>query len=328
MPPSRVKASATRAPPDYYAKRMPVGPLAEGRPQEGREANVPAAQVQASAIGATQRIGARAALRKYFNIFRASLIERLAYRGDFLLGTFLRFLPMLTTILLWEAVYAGSGKTDLAGFTRHQMIAYLLLIHVSRMFSSMPGLASGIARDVRDGSLKKYLIQPLDMIGYLLSYRAAHKAAYIATSCLPYAALFAICHSYFDTFPGPLMLLGYVVALLLGFVIGFFIEAILGVMGFWFLEVTSLLWVISTLNYFVSGQMFPLDLLPPFWADLLKALPFQYLAYFPAVVFLGKVTGPELVKGLLTEVAWAVALVLFTRWLYARGLRRYSAFGG
>ena len=46
----------------------------------------------------------------------------------------------------------------------------------------MPGLAGGIARDIRDGSLKKYLIQPLDMIGYLVSYRAAHKLAYIATS--------------------------------------------------------------------------------------------------------------------------------------------------
>ena len=67
------------------------------------------------------------------------------------------------------------------------MIAYLLLTHVSRAFSSMPGLASGIARDIRDGSLKKYLIQPLDMLGYLLAYRAAHKTAYIATVALPYA---------------------------------------------------------------------------------------------------------------------------------------------
>ena len=55
------------------------------------------------------------------------------------------------------------------------MIAYLLLVHISRMFSSMPGLAGGIARDIRDGTLKKYLLQPLDMIGYLLAYRVAHK---------------------------------------------------------------------------------------------------------------------------------------------------------
>ena len=61
--------------------------------------------------------------------------------------------------------------------------------------------------------------------------------------------------------------------------------------GFWFLEVTSLLYIVMTLNFFISGHMLPLDLLPQPWAALLKALPFQYMAYFPAVVFLGKVQG-------------------------------------
>src|SRR5438105_11820645 len=93
-------------------------------------------------------------LRKYWKILRASLIERMAYRGDFLLGTVLRFLPMVTTILLWRAVYAGTQRRQMAGFDEREMIAYLLLIHISRMFSSMPGLAPGIARDVREGTLK------------------------------------------------------------------------------------------------------------------------------------------------------------------------------
>jgi ABC-2 type transport system permease protein len=271
-----------------------------------------------------------AVLRKYVNIFRVSLVERTAYRGDFLLGTVLRFFPVVTTILLWEAVYDGSDSKELAGFRRRQMIAYLLLIHVSRMFSSMPGLAAGIARDVREGTLKKYLIQPLDLIGYLLAYRAAHKCAYITTSFVPYAGLFLVCAAagYFESFPDALTFAGYVAALLLGFVIGFFFDVCLGMLGFWFLEVTSLLWVIGTLNYFISGQMFPLDLLPPFWGGLLKALPFHYLAYFPAVVFLGKVQGCDLARGLLIEVGWAAVLVLLARWLYARGLRRYSAYGG
>jgi ABC-2 type transport system permease protein len=265
---------------------------------------------------------------KYFNIFRVSLIERLAYRGDFLLGTVLRFLPVATTILLWEAIFAGSEADDLAGFNRRQMISYLLLIHISRMFSSMPGLAGGISRDIRDGSLKKYLIQPLDMIGYLLAYRAAHKFAYITTSALPYAGLFLVCIGYFDGFPDPLTFAAYLLSLVLGFVIGFFFDACLGMLGFWFLEITSLLWVIGTLNYFLSGQMVPLNILPHFWAQLLKFLPFQYLAYFPAVIFLRKVTGLELLQGLAIELTWAVVLVVLTRWIYALGLRRYSAYGG
>jgi ABC-2 type transport system permease protein len=271
---------------------------------------------------------ALAAVRKYLNIFRVSLIERMAYRGDFLLGTVLRFFPVVTTILLWQAVFEGTSRKEVAGFNEREMISYLLLIHISRMFSSMPGLAGGIARDVREGTLKKYLIQPLDMIGYLLAYRAAHKVAYITTSFLPYAALFFLCRGFFDGLPGPATFAGYVAALLLGFLIGFLFDTALGMVGFWFLDVSSLLWVVTTLNYFISGQMFPLDLLPPFWVALLKALPFQYLAYFPAVVFLGKVEGPELARQLLIEAAWVVVLLVLARLLYARGLRRYSAYGG
>src|SRR5712691_1079390 len=137
------------------------------------------------------------AVRKYFRIFRTSLVERMTYRSDFFLATILRFLPMVTTILLWEAIYESSGQQTLADFSRREMIAYLLLVHISRMFSSMPGLAAGIARDIREGTLKKYLLQPIDMIAHLVSYRAAHKIAYIATSALPYGLLFLLCWPMF-----------------------------------------------------------------------------------------------------------------------------------
>jgi ABC-2 type transport system permease protein len=294
----------------------------------GREKEKPAVtQAEARADLSPQPIGPLGVLRKYVNIFRASLIERMAYRGDFLLGTVLRFFPVMTTILLWRAVFAGSDQQRMAGFTEHEMIAYLLLIHISRTFSSMPGLAGGIAHDIRDGSLKKYLIQPLDMIGFLLAYRAAHKTAYIVTSFVPYALLFWLCSGYFSGWPDAATMAAYVLALLLGFVIGFAFEAALGMSGFWFLQVSSLLWVVNTLNYFVSGQMFPLELLGD-WAPWLQYLPFKYLAYFPAMVFLGKVSGPDLARELCLAAGWAAALLLLARWLYARGLRRYSAYGG
>jgi ABC-2 type transport system permease protein len=263
------------------------------------------------------------------NICKASLIERMTYRSDFFLSTVLRFLPMVTTILLWQAVYAGSGATQLSGFTANEMIAYLLLVHISRMFSSMPGLAAGIARDIREGSLKKYLLQPIDMIAYLVSYRVAHKVAYIVTSFLPYALLFFLCRGFFDRLPtDPVTIAAYLVALVLGFVVGFFFEACIGMVGFWFLEVTSFLYIVTTLNYFISGQMFPLDLLPSFWAVLLKSLPFQYMAYFPATIFLGKVQGTELAFGLAAELFWALVFIGLSRLLYRVGLRRYSAYGG
>jgi ABC-2 type transport system permease protein len=274
--------------------------------------------------------GPLAGLRKYRKIFRVTLVERMTYRADFFVSTFLRFLPMLTTILLWQAIYAGAGATSLSGFSFNEMIAYLLLVNITRMFSSMPGLAGGIARDIRDGTLKKYLIQPIDMLNYLVSYRVAHKITYIISSALPYAVLFFLCRGFFvgHVPTDPWTWLAYLGSLVMAFVVGFYFEATVGMVGFWFLEVTSILYIVMTLNFFISGHMLPLDLLPTFWANLLKALPFQYMAYFPAVVFLGKVRGAELGWSLLQQAAWALGFIVLSRWLFRAGLKRYSAFGG
>lgn len=271
-----------------------------------------------------------AALRKYLKIARVTLVERLTYRSDFFFSTFLRFLPMVTTILLWSAIYQGSGRKSLNGFDYNDTIAYLLLTNISRMFSSMPGLAGGIARDIREGTLKKYLLQPIDLIGYLISYRIAHKISYIISSALPYAILFFLCRGFFvgKVPTEPVVWLGFLVSLVLCFLIGFFFEAAVGMVGFWFLEVTSMLYIVMTLNFFLSGHMFPLDLLPEFWFKVLKLLPFQYMAYFPAVVFLGKVRGHDLLIGLAVELAWVVVFAFAARRLYRSGLNRYSAFGG
>jgi ABC-type uncharacterized transport system permease subunit len=46
---------------------------------------------------------------------------------------------------------------------------------------------------------------------------------------------------------------------------------------------------------------------------------------FPLAVPIQTTTDAE---GLLMELAWAVVLILLSRWLFARGLRRYSAYGG
>jgi ABC-2 type transport system permease protein len=47
----------------------------------------------------------RARLAQWWTILRISLEERLVYRGDFMLGTLMRFLPVITQVFLWTAVF-------------------------------------------------------------------------------------------------------------------------------------------------------------------------------------------------------------------------------
>lgn len=264
----------------------------------------------------------------WWTILRICLEERLVYRGDFALGTLMRFLPIVTQIFLWTAVFAAADRSVIAGYTKDEIIAYYLLTMVSRAFSSMPGLASGIARQIRDGEIKKFLIQPIDMIGFLLLGRLAHKLVYYVVAAGPFALVFFVCRGFFPGWPDATTMAAFVLSLVLAFLLGFFLEATLGLIGFWFLEVSSLLFVYMLFSFFFSGHMFPIDMLqgPLYW--IVRVSPLEYLAYFPAAVFLGKIQGAELVRGLAGELAWLAFFMLAARITFARGVRRYSAFGG
>src|SRR6187399_1101121 len=129
-------------------------------------------------------------LTTWWTILRIALAERLVYRGDFALGTLMRFLPIVTQIFLWFAVFQARGNRAVGGYNYEDFVAYYLLTMVARAFSSMPGLASGIAAQIRSGEIKKYLVQPVDLIGFLLLSRVAHKLAYYTVAILPFALVF------------------------------------------------------------------------------------------------------------------------------------------
>ncbi len=282
-------------------------------------------------------------VKTWWTILRICLEERLVYRGDFALGTLMRFLPIVTQIFLWFAIFEAVkdarnaddiSSISLSGYRYTEFVAYYLLTMLSRAFSSMPGLASGIARQIRDGEVKKYLIQPVDMLGFMLLGRIAHKVAYYSVAMGPFALVFFLCRNMFSGLPAEAAthslttLLAFLTSLVLGFVLGYFLEATIGLIGFWWLEVTSILFIYMLFSFFLSGHMFPLDMLPQPWSTLVDLLPLKYLAYFPSAVFLGKVSGAELVWGLTVEVLWIVFFVALSRWLYYRGIKRYSGFGG
>lgn len=264
------------------------------------------------------------------------------YRGDFAFATLMRFLPIVTQIFLWSAIYGvstGNRQGNLNGYSYENMIAYYLLAMVGRAFSSMPGLSSGIAREIRDGTVKKYLTQPIDMLEYLFWARMAHKLVYYAVATGPFLLVFFLCRSFFLEAPDAFTVFGFCLSLLMSFLIGFLLEALLGLIAFWILEVSSLIFIFMMLNYFLSGHMIPLDWVANWLRDSLPSTvaplanfvlysPFQYLAYFPAAVMLNRYTHGQLAQHLLLEFGWVLLLYFACRWTFTRGVRRYGAFGG
>ncbi len=267
-------------------------------------------------------------MRKYWVVFRVALSERLVYRADFFISTFLRFIPIITTILLWRAIYDGAGKEVVGGLLYQQMVAYYLFVMIVRAFGSMPRLAGEVATDIRDGGLRKYLLQPLDYMTYHVALRSAHKFVYFVMASVPYAIIFWVCRRFLPGWPTGTALAYSLATLILTFFLGFAINSLIGMLGFWFLEVRSFLHVFMTAQYFLSGHMFPLSLLPESVENVVTYLPFAYETYYPTMILLQKLEPAEMTRVLLVQMAWVVVLLTAARIAWLRGLRRYAAFGG
>jgi ABC-2 type transport system permease protein len=269
----------------------------------------------------------KARLRLKWLILRTAIEERLVYRADFAFSTLVRFLPIVTQIFLWSAIFQNDSSRMMKGYNFGQMVSYYLLVMMARAFSSMPGLSTGIAGSIADGSVRKYLIQPVDMLDHLFWHRVAHKLVYYVIAAGPFALVFWMCRAHLPGWPAWPVTAAFVASLLMSFAIGFLIEALIGLIAFWFLEVSSLIFIYMMLSYFLSGHMIPLELLSQ-WIPFVDVLPFRYLAYAPAAIMLGKIPQEQLPMELFVQAVWIVVLFILNRVAFHRGVQRYSSYGG
>jgi ABC-2 type transport system permease protein len=99
--------------------------------------------------------------------------------------------------------------------------------------------------------------------------------------------------------------------------------------SFWFPEGgwASQFLIIVIFTEFLSGAIFPIDILPEAIQNVLYALPFPYLMFFPLQVYLGKLSMDAILQGLLISGIWMTVMIFAVNQVWARGIKKYSAVG-
>ena len=99
--------------------------------------------------------------------------------------------------------------------------------------------------------------------------------------------------------------------------------------GWWSLvAINSAIFILFAFEYAAGGHLFPLDMLPEPLQAALRLTPFPYMLYFPVQVYLGRIEPSALLPGLAIQGAWVLVMYGVARWVWARGVRHYSAVGG
>ncbi len=266
-------------------------------------------------------------LAKYVAVFKLGLQNTFVYRWNYLLRAVFGLIPLAGTIFLWRAVFQESGG-GMRGYDYASMIYYYLLtILVSNLVTPTEDEWQ-IASDIREGQINSFLTKPLSYLAYRFSIFLSGRLVYTLVTLAPIAAIFVYFRSFVTVPADPLVWLAALVSLAMAAMIQFFITYSIAMMAFWILEISTIVFIVYSFEYFLGGQMFPVDIMPVGVQAVMKWLPFYYELFCPIAIFLERLQGARLLEALAIQTGWLLASWATARAMWRRGLGHYQAVGG
>jgi ABC-2 type transport system permease protein len=266
------------------------------------------------------------ALTKYRHVFLVGLQSNLVYRWNFGIRAIFSLVHLAFVFILWRAAF--QGQTTIGGFSLEATLTYFISLLLLQFFISAFSEDYQISEEIRNGLINQFLLKPVNYFLYRFTIFASARLVSGLLALVPVALLLPLLGDHL-VFPAEPWRLGVALpAVLMSALIQFTIAYIFGLLTFWFLEIQSFVILSYAIETILSGQMFPLDLLPDWAFRLSQYLPYYYQMYFPAAIFTGRLGYEEILLGLGLQAFWVVALLGFAQFLWSRGLRRHTAVGG
>src|SRR5437667_5502984 len=234
-----------------------------------------------------------AKIEKYLSVFNIGLQNTFVYRWNYFLRALFGLIPLAGTVFLWAAVFKERGG-GLHGYDYGSMIYYYLLtILVSNLVTPTEDEWQ-IASDIREGQINSFLTKPVSYLAYRFSIFLSGRLVYTAVTLPPIALIF-LYYRHYIVLPEHFMTYVYaLISLLMAAFMQFFITYSLAMMAFWILEISTIVFIVYSFEYFLGGQMFPIDIMPAGVQAVMKWLPVYYELFCPIAIFLGRLRGAAL----------------------------------
>lgn len=263
-------------------------------------------------------------MKKYLEIFKITWDEYMAYRLNFVMWRVRVVLRLLIIYFLWQAVFWQ--RQELFGYTKEQMLTYVLLTPL--ITSLITGSRSvDIGGEINQGDLTNHLLRPLSYFRYWWTRDLADKLLNFLFSIGEIIILYILLKPpvFIQTNLSWWILFSF--SIVLSTFLYFFLNLILGFMAFWTPDFWGPRFLVTMIQEFLAGGIFPLDILPKFLFGLARLTPFPYLSFFPLSLYLGRPNPLDIVIGFVISLFWVLTLYYLMNTIWQKGLRVYSAEG-
>lgn len=248
-----------------------------------------------------------------------------AYRTHSMVSIFVGPIYFIVQYYIWTAVY-GNAET-LNGMELSQMIRYFgasaLIGYLTMDFADW-----NLSMLIRTGKFLTFALRPVNHRFFALSQKIGHRVLGLIVEFIPCLLIFTL---LFRVDMTPASLPWTLLSVALAFLMNFYVNYCLGLASFWFVQSNGIRAVFSLVSGVFSGTLIPLVFFPEWLQVIQFFLPFQYTAYIPVMVFLGKYSlgSVELSIPAVVMIQAIAVLVVFlaSELLYRASVRRFTAVG-
>jgi ABC-2 type transport system permease protein len=267
------------------------------------------------------------AARRYLSIYGAvfAMIPKMfmAYVIWFWAGLVLNVISMAILVFFWRAIYAETGT--ISGLAEDQTIRYILLA-----FIFMPLTANDLVWDfgsnLREGLMIHHLLRPVN-------FQAMHYAQAlggVATRLvLQLPMLFVAVLLFGLKLPTNLNTwLAFLVSAVLGFTVTFYFNWFLACFTFYTTEIWGLGVLIEGMNFFFSGALVPLVMMPIWLRTIVLSIPFAQALAVPVGLLTGITPLNEAPRAWFIQILWIIGMWLLSSSFFRIAVRKITVQGG
>ncbi|MGZ3788994.1 MAG: ABC transporter permease [Bacteriovorax sp.] len=253
-----------------------------------------------------------------------AIVSNLEYRLNYFIDAIVQ--PILTTgieILLWVAVFKGAHSESINGFGRNYYLSYALWSAFFARIATSWMYEFRMIEEVGSGTINGLIVRPMSFYEYYLSQLLGYKfITTIISMIVPLlAAHFFHMPTIYARIPLGIVLCFYY--LILVHTISFLVCCV----AFHLTKISSFTVAKNLMLWILTGELFPLDLIPGPWREKIIALPFSSGVFLPVGYITGRVELNQVINGFISVTFALVFLNALGAWLWKKGLASYSGTG-
>ena len=211
----------------------------------------------------------------------------------------------------------------MAGFSRASYLAYALWAAFFARVSTNWMYEMKMIEEIETGTVNSILARPISFYEYYLAQFLGYK---VLTSLWSFVVPIAIVL----LIPGPTDLTRLPLAFALTCFYLIFVHTLsfaIASIAFYFNRVHSLTVGKNIALWILSGELFPLDLVPAPYREWLLNLPFANAVFVPVGYLTGRLQLADIHRGFLSTLIGIMVIVPLASWIWSSGRRQYSGTG-